>query len=81
MLPQAATPFDNTACSDPILTVDEVAVIIRCAKSSIYNLTRTRGANRYKHPIPCIKLPCGLRFRKSSVLKWLYEQETCGGVE
>jgi hypothetical protein len=64
--------------NDPILTVAEVAEIIRCKPSSVYNLTRKRGANRYAHPIPVIKLPCGLRFRKSSVLKWLWEQETVG---
>jgi|GEM_PF-2959712 len=61
-----------------ILTVHEVADIIRCKPSSVYNLTRTRGLARYKHPIPHIKLPCGLRFRRSSVLKWLWEQERVG---
>lgn len=59
-----------------ILTVAEVAQIIRCKHSSVYNLTRKRGAARYAHPIPVIKLPCGLRFRKSSVLAWLKSQET-----
>lgn len=59
-----------------ILTVAEVAQIIRCKPSSVYNLTRKRGAARYAHPIPVIKLPCGLRFRKSSVLAWLESQET-----
>jgi hypothetical protein len=65
---------------DAILTVAEVAAIIRCKPSSVYNLTRKRGANRYAHPIPVIKLPCGLRFRKSSVLRWLFEQETVGAT-
>jgi hypothetical protein len=59
-----------------IMTVAEVAKIIRCKPSSVYNLTRKRGAARYAHPIPVIKLPCGLRFRKSSVLAWLKSQET-----
>jgi len=59
-----------------IMTVADVADILRCKPSSVYNLTRKRGAARYAHPIPVIKLPCGLRFRKSSVLKWLYRQET-----
>jgi hypothetical protein len=63
---------------DAILTVAEVAEIIRCKPSSVYNLTRKRGAARYAHPIPVIKLPCGLRFRKSSVIEWLWQQETCG---
>ncbi len=63
-----------------IMTVAEVADLIRCKPSSVYNLTRKRGAARYAHPIPVIKLSCGLRFRKSSVLKWLWEQETCGAT-
>lgn len=62
-----------------IMTVAEVADLIRCRPSSVYNLTRKRGAARYAHPIPVIKLPCGLRFRKSSVLKWLWQQDLwCG---
>jgi hypothetical protein len=72
---------DADVVQDPILTVAEVADIIRCKPSSVYNLTRTRGANRYKHPIPVIKLPCGLRFRKSSVIAWLYQQETVGAAQ
>lgn len=59
-----------------IITVDEVAEIIRCKPSSVYNLTRTRGLARYKHPIPHVKLPCGLRFFRSSVLAWIKAQET-----
>jgi len=80
-LPQPATPTTSSpavATLDEILTVHEVAQIIRCKPSSVYNLTRKRGAARYSHPIPVIKLPCGLRFRKSSVIEWLYRQETCG---
>jgi hypothetical protein len=46
-----------------------------------HNLTRKRGEARYAHRIPVIKLPCGLRFRKSSVLKWLWQQETCGWMK
>jgi Helix-turn-helix domain len=71
----AITPT-ATAADIEILTVAEVAQIIRCKPSSVYNLTRKRGAARYAHPIPVIKLPCGLRFRKSSVLTWLKLQET-----
>jgi predicted DNA-binding transcriptional regulator AlpA len=74
--PTSSNPAATTP--DEILTVAEVADIIRCKPSSVYNLTRKRGAARYAHPIPHIKLPCGLRFRKSSVIEWLYRQETCG---
>jgi excisionase family DNA binding protein len=58
-----------------ILTVAEVAELLKCKPSSIYNMTRNRG-QRYDHPIPVLRLPCGLRFRKSSVHAWLKSQET-----
>jgi predicted DNA-binding transcriptional regulator AlpA len=63
---------------DIILTVAEVAELLRCKESSVYNLTRRRGAARYDNPIPVLRLPCGLRFKKSSILAWLESQETRG---
>jgi len=59
-----------------ILAVAEVAELLKCKKSSIYNLTRNRGQARYNNPIPVLRLPMGLRFRRSSVLAWLKSQET-----
>ncbi len=53
-----APPAEND-----ILTVAEVAELLKCKKSSIYNLTRNRGQARYDNPIPILKLPMGLRFR------------------
>ena len=64
-------PADND-----IMTVAEVAELLKCKPSSIYNLTRLRGRARYDNPIPVIRLPLGLRFRRSSVLAWLRSQET-----
>ena len=66
-----AQPAEND-----ILTVAEVAEILKCKESSIYNLTRHRGRARYDNPIPVLLLPMGLRFRRSSVLAWLKSQET-----
>jgi len=59
-----------------ILTVAEVAELLKCKPSSIYNMTRSRGRARYDNPLPVLRLPCGLRFRRSSVLAWLKSQET-----
>lgn len=59
-----------------ILTVAEVAELLKCKPSSIYNLTRLRGRARYDNPIPVLRLPMGLRFHRSSVLAWLKSQET-----
>jgi predicted DNA-binding transcriptional regulator AlpA len=66
-----AAPAEND-----ILTVAEVAELLKCKPSSIYNLTRHRGRARYDNPIPVLRLPMGLRFRRSSVLAWLKSQET-----
>jgi predicted DNA-binding transcriptional regulator AlpA len=66
-----AAPAEND-----ILTVAEVAELLKCKPSSIYNLTRHRGRARYDNPIPVLRLPMGLRFRRSSVLAWLKAQET-----
>ena len=63
------------SAENDILTVAEVAELLKCKKSSIYNLTRNRGKARYDNPIPVLKLPMGLRFRRSSVLAWLKSQE------
>jgi len=63
---------------DVILTVAEVAELLRCKPSSVYNLTRRRGRARYDNPVPVLRLPCGLRFRRSSILSWLESQEQRG---
>jgi hypothetical protein len=65
--------------SDDLLTPAELAKLLKCKPSSIYNLTRSRGA-RYENPLPVIRAPFGLRFRKSSVLAWLVSQEAQSGV-
>ena len=64
-------PADND-----ILTVAEVADLLKCKLSSIYNMTSRRGWARYDHSSPVLRLPMGLRFRRSSVLAWLKSQET-----
>jgi hypothetical protein len=64
--------------SDELLTVSDLAAILKCKESSVYNLTRSRGRARYDNPVPVIRLPMGLRFRKSSIVAWLATQETAG---
>jgi len=63
---------------DELLTVSDLAAILKCKESSIYNLTRRRGRARYDNPVPVLRLPCGLRFRRSSVMAWLASQESTG---
>lgn len=73
---QAGAEIQPTASADnEVLTVSEVAELLKCKPSSIYNLTSIRGRQRYDNPIPVLRLPMGLRFRRSSVLAWLRSQE------
>jgi len=74
-----AEAVPTAPAENDILTVAEVAEILKCKPSSIYNLTRHRGRTRYDNPIPVLRLPMGLRFRKSSVLAWLKsrDEECC----
>jgi len=60
---------------EEILTVADLAALLKCKPSSVYNLTRRRGRARYEHPVPVLRLPCGLRFRRSSIMAWLTAQE------
>jgi hypothetical protein len=75
-MPTATT--QQSVPSDELLTVSDLAVILKCKESSIYNLTRRRGRARYDNPVPVLRLPMGLRFRKSSILAWLESQEGRG---
>ena len=61
---------------DELLTVADLAAILKCKESSVYNLTRRRGRARYDNPVPVLRLPMGLRFRRESVIAWLRSLET-----
>ena len=54
-----------------ILTQADLAQILRCKPGSIYEMTRVRSQARQTHPLPFLKLPCGIRFRKSEIIAWL----------
>jgi predicted DNA-binding transcriptional regulator AlpA len=73
----SASKTPTLSASDELLTVAELAALLKCEESSIYNLTRKRAV-RYAHELPVLRLPMGLRFRKSSVIAWLGAQETTG---
>jgi hypothetical protein len=51
------TAEPTTLLIDELLTVEQVAKLLQCKPSSIYNLTRTRAASRYAHPLPVMRLP------------------------
>jgi excisionase family DNA binding protein len=56
--------------ADELLTVAELAALLKCKESSVYNLTRKRSI-RYAHELPVIRAPFGLRFRRGDVMEWL----------
>jgi excisionase family DNA binding protein len=60
--PVVATPFE-------ILTVAEVATLLKVPQSSIYEWTRFRGTQRV--PLPHRKVGKYLRFLKQEVDAWL----------
>jgi excisionase family DNA binding protein len=56
--------------SSEILTVDEVAALLKVPPSSIYEWTRFRGGSRGT-PLPHRKVGKYLRFLRSEVESWL----------
>jgi predicted DNA-binding transcriptional regulator AlpA len=56
--------------ADELLTVAELAALLKCKESGVYNLTRKRSI-RYAHELPVIRAPFGLRFRRGDVMEWL----------
>jgi predicted DNA-binding transcriptional regulator AlpA len=69
----------NTAIPSPvsqpthseILTVPELAQWLKVSRRSIYEMTASRGQQRHEIPLPILRLPVGLRFRRSDIEAWL----------
>ncbi|SPF44748.1 hypothetical protein SBA1_550113 [Candidatus Sulfotelmatobacter kueseliae] len=60
-----------------ILTVDELAVMLKMSKRQIYSMTesRTRNGNMRDHPLPVLRINGNLRFSREAVTEWLQELE------
>ena len=56
-----------------ILTVTEVASLLKMSKRQVYTMceTRTRIGSMKDHPLPVLKINGNLRFRKADVDSWL----------
>jgi excisionase family DNA binding protein len=56
-----------------LLTVDELAVMLKMSKRQVYEMTteRTRSGAMREHPIPFIKINSNVRFRRSDIEVWL----------
>jgi excisionase family DNA binding protein len=62
----------NPTIADELLTVDELAAFLKCTRWTIYNMSRKRGTQA---SIPSLKIGRALRYRKSSVVKYLAQIE------
>jgi predicted DNA-binding transcriptional regulator AlpA len=59
---------------DEILTVDELAALLKMSKRQVYTMceTRTREGSMKNHPLPVLKINGNLRFSKASIQEWLF---------
>jgi hypothetical protein len=67
----------TTPAIDPrdLLTVEELAKLLKVRVSWVHEQTRARSTIRNKHPLPCIKMRKYLRFHWPTVSKWLLENK------
>jgi excisionase family DNA binding protein len=59
-----------------ILTIDEVASLLRVSRRSVYEMTSERGRKRMTHnPLPVLRINSTLRFVREDVLSWINRQK------
>jgi hypothetical protein len=63
----SSPPFVQTE----IWNVSDLATFLKCSKRSVYELTRKRGQLVHEIPLPVLRLPCGMRFRRHDIESWL----------
>jgi predicted DNA-binding transcriptional regulator AlpA len=54
-----------------ILTVDDVAALLKMSKQQIYEQTRMRARVRQAIPLPFLRINGNQRFRRSDIATWL----------
>jgi predicted DNA-binding transcriptional regulator AlpA len=56
-----------------ILTIEELAALLKMSKKQIYTLCekRTRNGSMKDHPLPVLKINGNLRFRKAAIEEWV----------
>jgi excisionase family DNA binding protein len=54
-----------------ILTINELAALLKMTRSQVYTLTRSRSRSRMDNPIPILKINGNVRFRKTDIEGWL----------
>ena len=56
-----------------ILTIDELATLLKMSRRSVYEMTNARGRERMSVPLPVLRINGSVRFRKQDIEKWLDE--------
>ena len=54
-----------------IMTVQDLADVLKMSRRQIYDLTRMRGRVRLDPPLPVLRINGNLRFRRSDIEKWI----------
>jgi excisionase family DNA binding protein len=59
-----------------ILTIDEVASLLRVSKKTVYEWTSQRGIERLRrNPFPVLRINSTIRFVREDVLAWINKQK------
>jgi excisionase family DNA binding protein len=59
-----------------ILTIDEVALLLRVSRRSVYEMTSERGRERMKrNPLPVLRINSTIRFVREDILGWINRQK------
>jgi excisionase family DNA binding protein len=59
-----------------ILTIDEVASLLKVSRRSVYEWTSERGRDRLKaNPFPVLRINSTIRFVREDVLAWINRQK------
>ena len=61
---------------EPLLSIDEAAVLLRLTRPQLYELTRARSRARQAHPIPMCRLGKRIAFRRESLEQWITALES-----
>lgn len=58
--------------SDEILTMSEVAAVLKMTERKVYELTRRRSLERMEHPFPAFNIHAkAKRIRRSDLTAWI----------
>ncbi len=59
-----------------ILTIDDVALLLKVSRRSVYEWTSERGRERMKcNPFPVLRINSTIRFVREDVLAWIKRQK------